>query len=66
MDTSDWDSEQQMCVGKVAYATEPMARMARERAELVYMGTFTHYPCPYCKAWHVGHCYVARMPEEYT
>lgn len=51
-----------MCsTGKLAYASPgDAARVARKMAErakpgVLRAGKMTHYRCPMCNAWHVGH-----------
>lgn len=47
--------------GKLAYASPgEAARVARKLAErakpcVLRAGKMTHYRCPMCSAWHVGH-----------
>lgn len=47
--------------GKVAYASPgEAARVARKLASHakpgpLHVGKMTHYRCPMCSAWHVGH-----------
>lgn len=46
--------------GKMAYATREASPVARKLASHakpgpLHVGKMTHYRCPMCSAWHVGH-----------